>query len=174
MSILQPEAYIDFEVYEDDTNLVGIAKAELPAIGYLTQKITGAGIGGEIEAVLIGMTEAMTLTLEFRSATDAAATLAAPTTHKITLKVAEQFWNVGQTKREVKADKYIFVALPKNVSPGSVAPASMTDTKIEFSVDYFAAYKDGKTLWEIDPFNQICKFGDTDYFADVRAALGKS
>ncbi len=173
MGVLQPEAYIDFEVYKDDANLIGIAKADLPAVAYLTQNITGAGIGGEIEAVLIGMVKAMTLTLNFRSATDSATTLAAPGTHKITLRVAEQFWDVESIRRLIKADKYVMVAEPKNVSPGTVAPASLTDTSIEFSVRYFAAYKEGATLWEIDPFNQICKFGDVDYFTDIRKALGK-
>jgi len=64
----QPEAYIDFEVYEGKTNYMGIARATLPNINYLTQQITGAGIAGNVEAVLTGMVDAMSLTLEFRSA----------------------------------------------------------------------------------------------------------
>ena len=38
---------------------------------------------------------------------------------------------------------------------------------------YFAGYRDGNQLWEIDPWNYICKIGDKDYMADVRKALGK-
>ena len=52
----QPEAYIDFEVYEDSKNFIGISKATLPNINFLTQTITGSGISGNVEAVLIGMT----------------------------------------------------------------------------------------------------------------------
>ena len=57
----QPQAYLEFEVYEDNINLLGVAKATLPDITYLSQDMTGAGFGGTIEAVLIGMMEKMML-----------------------------------------------------------------------------------------------------------------
>lgn len=169
----QPEAYIDFEVYEGKTNFMGIAKATLPNINYLTQQITGAGISGNVEAVLTGMVDAMSLTLEFRSATDAAVSLMKPIKHEIDLRVAEQYWDTVKQAKQILADKYVMVVVPKNFSPGSVAPASAADTSGEYSVYYFAGFKDGKKLWEIDPFNYICNVGGTDYMADVREALGK-
>lgn len=169
----QPEAYIDFEVYEDSVNLVGVAKATPPDIAFLTQTITGAGITGNVEAVLIGMVEAMTLTLNFRSVTDAATKLAAPHKHTIDLRVAEQFWDTVAIEKNVQADKYVMVVVPKKTSPGTIAPASAAEASGEYSVYYYAAYKDGATLWEIDPFNQICNIGGLDYLADVRRALGK-
>jgi len=169
----QPEAYIDFEVYEDSVNLLGVAQATLPSISFLSQSITGAGITGNIDAVLIGMVEAMTLTLNFRSVTDAATSLMAPRRHNIDLRVAEQYWDTTAVAKEIQADKYVMVVVPKTTSPGTVAPASMADTSGEYSVYYYAGYKDGKTLWEIDPFNQICNVGGVDYLADVRKALGK-
>ena len=169
----QPEAYIDFEVYEGKTNYCGISKADLPNIAYLTQQITGAGIAGNIEAVLTGMVDAMTLGLEFRSATDAAVALMTPVKHELDLRVAEQYWDTNSQKKEVLADKYVLVVIPKNFNPGSVAPASPADTKSEFSVYYYAGFKDGKKMWEIDPFNYICVIDGVDYMADVRKALGK-
>ena len=33
--MIQPQAYLEFEVYEDNINLLGIAKATLPEIAYL-------------------------------------------------------------------------------------------------------------------------------------------
>ena len=108
----QPEAYIDFEVYEGKRNFIGIAKATLPNINFLTQTITGAGIGGNIEAVLTGMVDAMNLGLEFRSATDAAVTLMEPVKHNVELRVAEQYWNTTSQQKEVAADKYVLVIRP--------------------------------------------------------------
>ena len=169
----QPEAYINFEVYKDSVNLVGIAKATLPNVAFLTQSVSGAGISGNVDAVLAGMVEAMSLTLNFRSATDAAVSLAAPTKHNIDLRVAEQYWNTTGVAKEVQADKYVMVVIPKNTTPGSVAPASAADASGEYSVYYYAAYKDGKKLWEIDPYNQICEIDGVDYLAPVRKALGK-
>ena len=169
----QPEAYIDFETYEGKTNFIGIAKATHPNINFLTQTITGAGISGNIEAVLIGMVDAMTLGLEFRSATDAAVKLLQPKKHNLEMRVAEQYWNTTKQRKEVVADKYVYVIMPKNFTPGAVAPASAADASGEYSVYYYAAYKDGKQLWEIDPWNYKCVINGVDYMADVRKALGK-
>lgn len=169
----QPEAYIDFEVYEGKTNYIGVSEATLPDISFLTQTITGAGISGNIEAVLTGMVDAMNLALKFRSVTDAATKLMTPEKHDIELRVAEQYWNTTGRKKEVMADKYVLVTMPKKTSPGNVAPASAADVSGEYSVYYYAGYKDGKQLWEIDPWNYICKINGVDYMADVRKALGK-
>lgn len=169
----QPEAYIDFEVYEGDTNYLGIANATLPSINFITQTITGAGISGNVEAILTGMVDAMTLGLNFRSAMDAAVSLMKPERHSIDLRVAEQYWDTTEIAKEVQADKYVLVVMPKTFSPGQVAPASAADVSGEYSCYYFAGYKDDKKLWEIDPFNYICYIGGKDYMESVRKALGK-
>ena len=134
----QPEAYIDFEVYEDAKNFIGISQATLPDITFLTQTITGAGISGNVEAVLTGMVEAMSLTLNFRSATDAAVSLMAPKRHNIDLRVAEQNWDTSKIAKTISADKYVMVVIPTTTKPGSVAPASAADSSGEYSVYYYA------------------------------------
>lgn len=169
----QPEAYIDFEVYEDSVNFIGISKVAPPDIEYLTTSLTGAGIGGTVEAVIIGMVNAMTVTFNFRSVTDAATKLMSPKKHQIDLRVAEQYWDTVAAEKKVWTDKYVMVVVPKKTSPGTIAPASAAEVSGEYTVYYYAGYKDGKTLWEIDPFNQKCIIDGYDYFADVRKALGK-
>ncbi len=169
----QPEAYIDFEVYEDSVNLVGVAKVTPPDIEFLTASITGAGITGTIEAVLIGMVNTMTTTLNFRSVTDAATKLMSPKKHQLDLRVAEQYWDTVGVEKEVWADKYVLVVVPKKTSIGEIAPASAANVSGEYTTYYYAGYKDGEKLWEIDPFNQVCVVDGVDYLADVRKALGK-
>ena len=99
--MLHPESLIDFKVYEDKNEYLGVAQVGLPDIAYITQTITGAGIAG------------------------------------------------------------------------NVTPASPADANGEYSTYYYAAYKDGKQLWEIDPHNYICVIDGVDYMAPVRKALGK-
>ena len=169
----QPEAYIDFEVYEDSVNLVGIANITPPDITFLTQTITGAGIGGNVEAVLVGMVDAMPLQMNFRSVTDAAVKLTAPKKHQLDLRVAEQYWNTASAAKEIQADKYVMVVVPKTTSPGQIAPAAQSAASGQYSVYRYEAYKNGKELWVIDPFNQICRIRGVDYMAPVRKALGK-
>ena len=171
--MLHPESLIDFAVYEGKNQFAGVAEVGLPDIAYITQTLNGAGIAGNVEAVLVGMTDVMTCTMKFRSCTDAAAELAKPTSHQVELRVAEQFWDSKEGQRSIKADKYVMKLIPKKSSPGTVAPASPTDANGEYSVYYYAAYKDGTKLWEIDPHNYICIIGGTDYMQPVRKALGK-
>lgn len=171
--MLHPESIVDFEVYEDSVNFVGIAQVKLPDINYLTQDITGAGISGTVEAVLIGMIDKMSATFNFRSATEAAVKLLKPEKHLLDMRVAEQHWDSVGTQRAIQADKYIMGVIPKNFTPGDVVPATTSNANGEYSVYYYAAYKDGKQLWEIDQFNYICKIDGTDYMAEIRKALGK-
>lgn len=168
-----PEAYINFEVYEDSVNLLGIGKVTLPDVTFLTQPFSGAGIAGNMEAVLVGMLEAMTMTINFNSVTGSATKLMAPVNHNIDLRVAEQERDTVRRTKEVRADKYVMTVTTKSTKPGSVAPASPADASGEYSVSYYAAYKDGKCLWELDPANSVCYIDGVDYMAPVRKALGK-
>ena len=125
------------------------------------------------DPLALGMVDAMELGLNFRSPTASAVTLMEPRKHNIDLRVAEQEWDTVQTGRGIVADKYVLVIVPKNYQPGNIAPASQSDASGTYSVYYYAGYRDGKQLWEIDPFNYICKINGVDYMADVRRALGK-
>ncbi len=169
----QPQAYLGFEVYEDNINLLGVAKATLPDIAYLTQSMTGNGFNGTIDAVLIGMMEAMTLKLEFRSCTDAAVHLMSPKKHHIDLRVGEQYWNNVAVEQDIQGDKHVLIVVPKKLSLGTIAPAGMADASGEYAVYRYEGYKDGKALWKIDPFNYICEIGGVDYTAKLRQVLGK-
>ena len=171
--MMHPESLIDFRVYEDKYEYLGIAQVGLPNLTNITQQLSGAGIAGNVEAVLVGMMDVMTTTMQFRNFTDAAAKLATPVAHQIDLRVAEQYWDSVGGQRTIQADKIVLKIIPKTFTPGNVVPASPTDANGEYSTYYYAAYKDGKQLWEVDPYNYICKIGGVDYMEPVRKALGK-
>lgn len=169
----RPEAIIDFAVYKNSKELIGIAKASLPAINFFTQTVQGAGVGGAVESVLAGVVQAMELRLDFLSALDGARELAAPVKHQIDLRVAEQYWDTTKAAKKLVADKYVMNVVPKNTNPGEVAPASTAQTSGTYSVIYYAAYRDRELLWEIDPYNGRCYINGFDYGAEVFKALGK-
>ena len=54
------ETVINFAVYEDKTEFMGIASVQLPDLTALSQQISGAGIAGTIEAIIPGHFEART------------------------------------------------------------------------------------------------------------------
>lgn len=173
MSTKQPAAYIQLELYEDSLNLLGIAKVKLPAITYPCVTISGAGMMGNMEVPLYGMVDAMTTTINFLTTTGSAVTLMSPKKHLLDMRVAEEHWDVEEAEVYNQADKYVMIVRPKSVDPGTVAPMSAADASGEFAVYYFAAYKDGQQLWEIDKRNMKCVINGVDYMAPVRKALGK-
>lgn len=169
----QPAAYINLELYKDSVNLLGIAKVKLPAITYPCVTISGAGMMGEMEVPLYGMVSAMSMDINFLTATDSAVELAAPSKHQLDMRVAEEYWSTEDAEVGLWADKYVVIVRPKTTDPGTVAPMAAADASGSYAVYYFAAYKDGKQLWEIDKRNMKCVINGVDYMEPVRKALGK-
>lgn len=167
------ELIINFRVYEDANEYLGMSEATLPEMSNLAEEITGAGIAGNVEAVVLGHIEAMTLTLNFRTVTKAAIRLAEPRIHNIDLRAAQQVRNTQTGRIETVAAKHIMKVVPKKFAPGKLAAASAADASGEYAVSYYALHLDGKRMVEIDPLNFIYYINGTDYLADVRRALGK-
>ena len=158
MSTKQAAAYINLEIYEDSINLLGVARVQLPAIAYPCVTISGAGMMGEMEVPLYGMVSAMSTTITWLTPHGDAVKLMSPKKHQLDMRVA---------------DKYVMIVRPKTTTPGNVAPMAAADTTGEYAVYYFAAWKDGVQLWEVDKRNMRCVINGVDYMEPVRKALGK-
>ena len=167
------ETVIGFAVYEDATEYYGMSEVTLPEISNLTEEISGAGMGGKVEAVILGAIEAMTTILNFRTVTKNAIKLHEPREHKIDLRVAQQNKNTTKGVTEVGRVKHLLTLTPKKLNPGKVATASAAEVSGEYATTYFATYIDGKKMLEIDPLNYIYFVNGKDWLADVRKALGK-
>ena len=166
------QAIDNFEVYEDSTNFLGIASVDLPNLAFLTTTMNGSGIGGNIEAVMVGQMEAMTCTINWRNLTNESASLSTPKRHDIDLRAALQVEDPVARNIQFRAVKHVLVVIPKSVTGGKVAPATVGDSGSEYAVRYWAFYIDGKKQWELDPFNHVCWVDGVDYTADIRRALG--
>lgn len=166
-------AVVNFAVYEDGKEYIGTAKATLPELNLLTQSHSGAGIAGNIEDVIMGHIDAMTLGLEFKTLSDNAFRLAEMRYHDIDLRVAQQEEDPVTGTIKVRAVKHFLRVIPKKTGGGGVAPASAADVSGEYAVRYWKTTIDGVKKQEIDPLNFICDINGTDYLADVKTALGK-
>ena len=150
------QSVINFAVYEDSVEYLGMSKVTLPDVTFLTQSISGAGVGGNVEAGILGHLEAMTLGLEFRTTTPQSVQLSELRRHSIDLRVANQYEDPVAGTVEARKEKHIFVVVPKSTKGGTIAPATPTSGSGEYAVRYWATYING-----------------VDYLAGVRAALGK-
>ena len=164
---------IDFAVYEDAEEFVGMASLKLPDKNQKVISMSGAGIGGDVEIPVNGHFDAMTLEMNFPNYSPRIARLREHRRHTIECRVAQQVED--RVKGEIVTDavKHVFTLIPKSASGGDVAPASASNTKIAFSVRYWATYVNGVLMDEIDQLNRKDVINGIDYNAHVRKALGK-
>ncbi len=167
------ETIVNFAVFENAVEFYGMAEVGLPELKNKTATIAGAGIAGDYESVVLGHSDPLTLTLNFRTFTPEAIALNEQRDHTIDLRVAQQNKDTVSGRTVVSSVKHVMVVRPKGLSPGKVAPASPADASGEYSVSYWATYIDGTKVLEVDILNFIYFVNGTDYLADVRAALGK-
>ena len=167
------DTVINFAVYEDGIEHMGLAEVTLPEISNITNEVKGAGINGTYESTVIGHIEALTLGLNFRTFTKTTVKLTKPGVHHIDLRAAQQSIHSATRKKTTTKIKHVMEIESKKLAPGKVAPASPADASGEYGVSYWAAYIDGKKVLEIDILNFIYYVDGKDYLADVRKALGK-
>lgn len=167
------ESVINFAVYEDSVEYVGMASVTLPNLTSITQTLSGAGIAGNVEVPILGHYDVMSLGLNFRTTTAQSIKLSEPRRHNIDLRAAQQTEDTVAGTVKVQNVKHVLVVVPKTETGGSIAPASPTNGSGEYSVRYWATYIDGVKVREIDPLNYICIVNGVDYLAEVRKALGK-
>lgn len=167
------ETVVSYAMYEDGTEYMGTTEVTLPDLEFLTEELSGAGIAGKVEEVIVGNLSAMTATFNFRTVGKWTAKLLEPRLHNIDLRVAQQSMETRDGTTSVGAVKHIMKVKPKKVSLGKVSSASPADASGEYAVSYYALYVDGEKVTEVDPMNFICVINGKDYLEEVRKALGK-
>ena len=167
------ESVINFAVYEDGVEYVGMAGVTLPNLSAIVQTLSGAGIAGNVEGPVLGHYDVMSLGLNFRPTTEQSVRLSEPRRHNIDLRMAQQIEDTVAGEVKVQSIKHVLVVVPKTDTGGTIAPAAPTNGSGEYSVRYWATYIDGAKVREIDPLNFICEVNGVDYLADVRKAIGK-
>lgn len=166
------ESVIGFKVYENNKDYLGVSEVALPEISFITEEISGAGLGGKYEAVLLGMVEAMVTTFNFRTVTNNAVSLMEPRLHDIDLRVAQQQNDTTKGIVEVVKVRHCLRMIPKKLNPGKVASSAAAEVSGEYATRYYATYINGVKKLEVDPLNYICFANGKDYLKAVRAALG--
>jgi P2 family phage contractile tail tube protein len=161
-----------FNVSKDGNIEMGIADVELPDIEYMQEKISGAGIAGEVELPTLGHLLSMVTKIKWRTVTKDSIVLAAPTTHDLEMRGVQQYYEGGGGNLGVQPVVINLRCLPKKTGLGKMGVGIKTDTENNFETVYLKLQIDGKKVIEIDKFNYICYISGTDWLADVKSALG--
>ena len=147
-----PERLVNFRVYNNSNDLLGIATVDLPEIEAMSDTVSGAGIAGEVES--------------------AAMKLAQQKAHAVEVRGSQQVYDAANGTYSTVPVRCALRVVPKTVTLGTFEPGATTDTEQVFEVLYIKLFVSGKEVLEIDKFNYVAKFGDHDALASVRSDLG--
>lgn len=167
-----PEKLINFRVYQDGDDLIGIADVTLPTLESMTETVKGAGIAGEIDSPVLGHYSSMELELNWRTIEDTNVLLASPKGVQLDLRGAQQVYDSSAATYVVVPVKVVVSGVPKSTELGKLDVGTTSDTKNTIEVNYIKITIDGSEVLEVDKFNYICSIGGTDYLSEVRESLG--
>ncbi len=167
-----PEKLINFRVYLDGSDMIGVADVTLPKLEAMTETVKGAGIAGEVDSPTLGHLGSMETVLNWRTLEKSNLSLAAPTGVHLDLRGAQQIYDSASGKYLVRAVKVVVVGIAKSTELGKMEVGSTTDTSNTIETTYMKISVDGEDIAEIDKYNYIYSVNGTDFLADVRKAIG--
>jgi len=167
------QANVNFEVYEDGAIFYGFASVVMPTLSNLVTQISGAGIAGNIDAVMLGLMDAMEVGINFRTTTPDSIKLSELRRHHLDFRIAQNHENSVDDSLYVVPEKHVMVVVPKSHNVGNVAPNSTTGASGTYAVRYWATWINGVKVREVSPEDYIYEVDGVDYLASVRKALGK-
>lgn len=140
-----PERLINFRVYNDGNDLLGVANVDLPSIEAMSDTVSGAGIAGEVESPILGHFGSMTATFTWRTITPELAKLANQKAHALDLRGSQQVYDAALGEYSSVPVRVSLRATPKSISLGSFEVGSTTDSESEFEVIYMKVLVNGKS-----------------------------
>lgn len=167
-----PEKLINFRVYLDGTDLIGVADVELPNMEPMRETVKGAGIAGEIDSPTLGHYSSFTCTLNWRIVTKPMVKLSAPKAYLLDLRAANQEYDAGTGEYNVIPVRIVLRGKPISFNLGNLDVGVVAGSSNQFEVDYIKVDVNGETIREIDKINYIDRSEGVDYLIKVRSALG--
>jgi len=167
-----PEKLINFRVFEDGTQFLGVAQVELPQVQMMNVSIKGSGIAGEVESPVLGHTQSMTLKITFRTLTPEAWGLTKPGAHQLDFRAGLESYVLADGKQKVVPNKVWVRGKTKSSGLGKAEPGNTMDSEVEMEVEAIGVYYDGKEAFYHDKYNGIFRVDGTDYLQEERAAEG--
>lgn len=169
-----PEKMVNFRVYQDGSDLVGIADVDLPTFTAMTETIKGAGIAGEVDAPTTAHFGSMEVTFNWRTLNKSNVSLMVPKAYHFDLRGSQDEYNSSDGSIRQLPVKCVIKGRPKEFTSGKLDVNASTGTANKFEVAYIKISVDGETILEYDKYNFIYIVEGVDYAADIRDALGLS
>lgn len=175
MANVVPEKGINFSVYLESEDLLGVAEGNFPQLEAMTSEVKGAGVAGVVNSIVLGHFNSTTISLTWRNVTKDFLKLYGHYTHNLDFYEAMQYYNAGtgEYASETVPLHVYMKAITKSQNPGKLVVGDSMGVQTEHEVVYMKIERDGKEWIELDKYNYIYKVDGVDYLAEVRTALGK-
>jgi P2 family phage contractile tail tube protein len=168
-----PERLIDFRCYgADATEFLGMTDVELPAFEAMTETISGGGIAGEVESVVLGHFKSMSVKLKFRTPTEKAVALLAPVRQVIDIRGSIQMQDTQGGPLVTKSLRVECSGQVKHKAFGKLEPGKPMASEVDLEIATIRISVGGVLLVELDKFNSIFRVNNVDYLKQVRTDLG--
>ena len=171
MANIIPEKSINFKVYLNDRDLLGIAEGSIPNLEAMTSEVKGAGVAGVIESIVLGHFNSTTFSLTWRTVTDDFMKLFAHKTNDIDLYASLQRYDSGLGEYKTEPLHVYLKATTKTSTPGNLVVGDNMDTQTEFEVTVMMIELNHKERVMMDKYNYIYRVDGTDYLDSVRADI---
>lgn len=172
MANVIPNLGVNFKVYLNGDDLLGIAEGNFPTGDLMTSEIRGAGIAGSLDMPVLGHMQSVTVSLTWRTLTKSVMKIIEPRTHSIDMYALDQDFDAGQGIIKTNGIHVFMKAITKKYDFGKLVTGDTRDTSTEHEVYYYKVWLGGSEVLEVDKFNYIYKVNGTDYLADTRQNLG--
>lgn len=156
------------KVYIEGSAFVGMAQIDLPGVSLMTSEVKGGDISGAIDMPLVGLTQSMTATFNFRTVTKEIVKLLAGDRIQLECKIGIAVNEDG--KHVIKKQKIVMAGYFKTQNTGKLAIGETQDRSYEMEVVYLKETFDDVETLEIDKLNTIHKVNGVDLLEEARAA----
>ncbi len=167
-----PEKITKFNIYSDDSRLLGVADGNFPSLEFITTEIKGSGIAGTIDSPGGGMFGSIAVTLNWRTTTPDFWDLAVPGSHTLDMYAELLSYDAGYGEYKSQQLHVYLKAFTKKLDMGKLPDMESQEGSTEHEVYYMKVDIDNVEQLMIDKFDYVYRVQGHDYLADTRRALG--
>lgn len=168
-----PEVLNDYRIYDENgSTLLGVANIELPEFKSITQSVKGIGVGGEIDAPVLGQFESMETKLTHNVNNRWNLKMIGGQAVAIEARAAIQNWDSATNSYVFDNVRVVIRGRSKSMSAGKWEAASTTDSDNTIETTYVKYEVNGETVLEVDKYAYKFVVDGEDIFTQLRAALG--
>ena len=167
-----PEKITKFNVYSDDSRLLGIADGNFPSLEFITTEIKGAGLAGTIDSPGGDMFGSIVVTLNWRTTTRDFMQLAVPGSHTLDLYAELLSYDAGYGEYKSESLHIYMKAFTKKLDMGKLPDMESQEGSTEHEVYYMKVDIDNEEQLLIDKFDFTYRVRGEDYLAQTRRNTG--